>query len=469
MINWGKNNLLIFGAFLGIGTLILITLCILEFDGLYGQDSYEYIRQAQEVKQALLTLSKPDDFYWAPGYPSALAIIDLMIGNKTISAQLLSLIIWSSTLFVCWKALKFIGEIDFISSFLTVLSIVGFSAYFFRVNFTSMSDGLAALFTTLVFYHVLIQKKHTSSLFWILFFSGLSIITRYACLPLVIIPIGFSLFQMIRSQNWKYLIIGLITLITLSLFFLYLKDSSPEQILNQSIVQDWSFSNYFKSVINNEQGQLNYDFPNFLFILFPFIHLGFIWICIPVFVIGLILKSRISSPIILISLCAYLLFLGGIPFQNKRFLILVIPGIFMTVLPVILEILEKIKLPKLGLLLLLIINIGLSAYSFRTLYKIQQEEVYLLNELTAYDIQELYTFDVDIALKGRGFSSEIHNLWMEDNLTLEKGDYFLINETRWREQWADHLLMKNVNEILETENLNLVKSLKEGWQLYKIE
>ena len=44
--------------------LILITLrYVLNFDGLYGQDAYEYLRYSKEIHTFLLTGSNPGDYF----------------------------------------------------------------------------------------------------------------------------------------------------------------------------------------------------------------------------------------------------------------------------------------------------------------------------------------------------------------------------------------------------------------------
>lgn len=469
--NMGKTDLKIFFALLGIGSLLFIILRVIGFDGLYGQDAYEYIHQAKEVKHALLNLSKPNDFYWAPGYPLFVAIIDLIVGNINLSAQILSVITWSITVFFCWKAFVGIKPSKF-SLVLTVV-IVGLSAYFFRVFFTSMSDGLMTMAITCAIYCLKRYRQRLESIYSLgaVFFSSMAVFTRYAALPIGALIVCYCFVLMLRDKKWKASILSASILAVSVLVFFTLKTNSADQIVQNSIIKNWSFSNYWSTTFTNNQGNLNYFVPNIVYVTYPFTHLGFVWVSIPVILLGIIKGVKPQFPWLIIVASVYLLFLAGIPFQNKRFLVPVIPMVFIFLVPYFVNYLQKSnkKVILFSIITLCVSNLILSSYSFQTIYQIQQNDVLLSKQINTYPIQQLYTFEVDLAIKSRGFEGSITNLWTAKEVSLASGDYVLINYEKWEKQWAHHQLMKNVNFILSQEDLVLVDSFDNDWKLWKYE
>ncbi|MCB9194743.1 MAG: hypothetical protein H6598_00780 [Flavobacteriales bacterium] len=462
-----------YSFFLIIGFIIIIILRWFNFDGLYGQDAHEYLRQGAVIKNALVNFSKPPDFYWAPGYPIILAIFDLPIGNMTLSAQIVGVLCWSSVLFYCWRFYQLYTKNSSTQQMFTVLALVGCAAYFFRVVFTDMSDGLTMVWISAAFYQLENARLNNKniSFFWSILFSGLAIFTRYAALPIVIIPIGWSLVSLIRVQSWKIIFLSILTSAFLSLCFFYLKDQNTTQITSQSIIKDWQLANLTKKEFINEQGKLSYYLPNWIYILYSFGHFGFVWLTIPIIIISKIKPLPTVIWWLMMSLLIYLIFLGGIPFQNKRFLAVTIPVVFMVLVPYLSQLTERIKnkVTWITIFLLIGFNISSSLYSFRVIYDLQQEELALTDALLEYSFNNLYAFDIDVALESRGVSAHFINLWQTEKLDFIEGDYFLINPEKWKNQWSEHLLMKNVTLILTDEHIILVDTFQNGWQLLKYE
>lgn len=472
-MKFSKQNTSIFTLCIGIGFIIFLILRWLGFDGLYGQDSYEYIRQAKEVKSAILGFQKPQDFYWAPGYPLALAILDVIIGNMIVTAQLLSVFTWGLTLFFLYSIARIHVKSQKHFIFLLIISCVGFSAYFFRIMFTSMSDGLAVLLITIGLYYF--EKSRAEKtyhlLHWSILFLSLSVFTRYAALPLVIVTILSSFFLLFKNRLWGSSLISIGSILFVSVSFLYLKDKNPGEIVNSSISASWNIHNFWSNSIQNEQGTLTYFAPNIFYVLYPIAHFGFIWLSIPVFIWGWYQKIKVDSWTTIISLFVYCLFLAGIPFQNKRFLVLTIVPLFSILIPFIANICSNISKTRFIVLLTVItvLNLGVSLYSFEKVYQIQQTESALFENIRPIKMSRLYTFDVDLALQSRGLNVNVINLWKIESLEFKEGDYFLLNKIKWEDQWKDHLLMKNIEAITSNVNIFEIENYGNGWRLYKYE
>jgi hypothetical protein len=93
----------------------------------------------------------------------------------------------------------------------------------------------------------------------------------------------------------------------------------------------------------------------------------------------------------------------------------------------------------------------------------------MVMELQPYQKNILYSFDVDIALKGRGVQFDYKNLWVKKYDSFQKKALVLFHPTKFKEQWKDKNPMLNW-EALQTENkLKKIKNLPEGWVLYQIQ
>ena len=62
------------------------------FDGVYGQDAYEYMRFSESLKNFITSGVNPGAFNWPIGYPLAVSLIDFIINNTFVSGQLVSIL-----------------------------------------------------------------------------------------------------------------------------------------------------------------------------------------------------------------------------------------------------------------------------------------------------------------------------------------------------------------------------------------
>ena len=79
--------------------VLLWILCyfVFSFDGLYGQDAYEYTRYSEVLKNYLITGEKPGDYFWGLYYPILGSILSFVIPNIALALQLISL----ASLLIC--------------------------------------------------------------------------------------------------------------------------------------------------------------------------------------------------------------------------------------------------------------------------------------------------------------------------------------------------------------------------------
>jgi hypothetical protein len=80
----------------------------------------------------------------------------------------------------------------------------------------------------------------------------------------------------------------------------------------------------------------------------------------------------------------------------------------------------------------------------------------------------LYSFDVDIALKGYLPEVEFRNLWAQRYDSFPNGSYILFNAPKLREQWAGQTPMLNWEYARAHFELLELQQFEDGWVLYQI-
>ena len=121
-------------------TILLIgIIAVAGYNGLYSQDSYEYLRYCVRLYDFLNAGALPGDYFWPLNYPLMGAILAFVTGPQ-IALQLLSILAASWILYLLCMFLfsEFPGrEREII---LYVLLFLGAAPYFFRYTVSSMSD-----------------------------------------------------------------------------------------------------------------------------------------------------------------------------------------------------------------------------------------------------------------------------------------------------------------------------------------
>ena len=92
-MNLKKNNKLSSYLVLTlVPALIIIFTRAFGFDGLYGQDSYEYLRYSNALYNAFNGGESAGDYFWPLYYPLLGAIANFLFGNMVITLSLINFI-----------------------------------------------------------------------------------------------------------------------------------------------------------------------------------------------------------------------------------------------------------------------------------------------------------------------------------------------------------------------------------------
>lgn len=446
----------------------------LNFDGLYGQDAYEYLRYSKAIRNYLITGQNPGDYFWPLFYPIFGALFSFITQKTTISLLLISTLSLSITAYYLSKIINLL----FKKTPYNILYIFVFfllSPIIFKSGLLVMSDILTLQFIVLSIFQFL-KFKQTKAFKYFYFFTIFcfaAFMTRYAS-AVVLLPFvinGTLLF--FKQKKWyKHIVFLLLVLFILSLPHLIIRNNNATEFLSHQWLQDWSVVNIFKRNFITVDGASHHKLPNILYALSNIFHPRFFFVGIVFIPFLLNKKFRFnSSKILSSSILLYAIFLAGIPFQNSRFLILSFPLILILCYPVFVFLSDYKYFKKtfyFGIFLIGLMQLFLIHKTFKSTLVRNKLEIEMASLLKPYQNNTLYSFDIDIALQGRNLEFNYKNLWQKRYTNLQNGDLILFHPTKFIKQWQGKNPMLNFNYFKENYTLKVIKELPENWQLYKV-
>ncbi len=449
--------------------LFLAGVYLLDFNGLYGQDAFEYYRCSCELFQPC---------HFPVLYPLYGKIAGLL-GGEMMGLQMISLLAFTAILVILRRLIPlFYAENQEISIYLFLFG--GLSAYFFRSAPLIMSDMLNAFFILGGLYFLMLSQKVTNSQNQTLFFAILSLLfliqavfTRYASGVLLLFYVAcFPFFVMPRLTLPKNIILIIIGLFWVSVFVVLQK----EFILqggNHSHLLNWSFRNFFRSSFVSVDGNISYRFNNWLYGMMMQIHPGF---CLlgGVFVFLFTRKSFSASFLIYLwfPIILYVLFLMGIPFQNTRFYLLTFPlwlilfyGPFLRVV----VFLEKFKKKLLFYLLIFVIQGGMCYYSVQSTFRQNRLEKTIIQKMKVYsNAPVLYTLGMEGVLRMYKVGIPVTSLYYEKITNYPEGALLFIQTKVIDNQWKEKNPGENLNFIRNHYHTDTLTHFNGGWDLYRL-
>lgn len=474
-----NRNLFFFLAFFVEGILLFVVSRIINFDGAYGQDAYEYLRFSESIKEFLTEGNPLGPFNWPIGYPSFVGLIDIIIQNIFISGQIVSIVFWLLSCYVGFRFLNLLYGNQIKRSYLLAYSLIfiGFSPYFLRLGVSSMSDVACGFFVLSTFYFWEVFKKNHSYRFIVfaVVMGTSAIMVRNAAAVIILIPFLLIAYHLLVNKKWGVIFVCLASFsILISPTFLIEKPSLLGYSVNYSDMFNYK-SFFVPAKVNGDQGLHEYSLPNIIYMFYGFFHPAFFFAGIPfVFIMfwgRMRNTSRNWNKEILFSVLIYALFIGGIYFQNKRFFVIQTPLVVMLFSVAFVKLNKLIKKRYLFnsiIVVSLFVNVVLSFYTLKKIYQIQQFEKKVVSELKPYQNHTLYLFEIDSALKQRGLNFNYVNLWYKEVDSFDKNGYVLFNEERFSYQWENNNVMKNWDKLKEEYQLIKLIDFNGGYSFYKI-
>lgn len=452
--------------------LLIIILRVVGFDGLYGQDSYEYLRYTNAIQDYIINDIHPGNYFWPVLYPTLGSLLGFLFGSA-LALQLISCLSFSIACVYILKTIRLLyPKAQF--RFFYVLIFAVFCPFLLKMGLIVMSDALALVFVVLSFYFFFKSYHKNTSLTPIFIFATCALMTRYASIFITFPIIIYALYLVWKRKTFLQLGLATILSIIAIIPFLIFQWGALFEASSNYFLQVWSFNNYFKLSFTTQDGTTSYTFPNLIYTLYVFFHPGFIFIGS---VLSLITLKNYKSlftfhqKVLMICSALYIFFLAGIPFQNPRILGLVFPLLLILLFPAFVK-LMKAKLIKRFFIPIGIVFVILQFVFFSMTFKLIFERTIIEKELATmikpHEGNTLYSFDVDLAMQGRGLNFDYKNMFLERYESFQQNDLILFDPARYEVQWKDKTPMQNWDFIEKNYKLEILETHPQGWKLYQI-
>ncbi|MGH1365888.1 MAG: hypothetical protein ACRBF0_20180 [Calditrichia bacterium] len=450
---------------------VLIIRFFSDFNGLYGQDSHEYLRFAERLRIFLEEGQHPGIFFWPVNYPLDAAILAIFLRDSAISAQLISMLAASATI---WMTSSYLQSVypNALGRTSYILILLLLSPLFFTNSLLIMSDMLAAAFIMATFFmaHRLRTRPTDNGYILLLFYAACAVTTRYAVAPLIALPVIF--FLRIQMSTFRPLFLIKCALFSLApaIPHMLLRGGESSAFLAHPWLVSWSLGNWPIRSFQTLDGFANYTLPNIVYAGSALFHPGFI---LPGFILLLCLRPvDIKKNFLLIgSIALYGLFLAGVPFQNLRFLLPAFPLCFIVLFPGWQRLhkwLPSTRFRYALYLLLIVTQLLLIMRYANPLYQANKLEKTIALEIKQQDNLPIYTFWIDLSLRSYDVKNEIINLYYEKLAAAKTPSLLLFNPQKFAVQWQGKNPMLNWEFLKTTYSLQPVKVLPQGWTLYKV-
>lgn len=452
--------ILLFGIF-------LILFFVFDFNGLYGQDSHEYLRYAKALKLEMSDGIPAGEFAWPKLYTFLGALVGFLGVPIVLGLQLISLFAIAGSIYFARRIIQSMHGKD--GTLFLILGAIS-QVYFMRTGLIIMTDALCVFFVTAFFYFYLRTTKGAGwkSILAMVLFAILALFTRYASAPLLVIPLLFSIGQRVASiELWKQILTGVLFIGAIAAA-LYYNSHFLERA--SELLSEWNLTNLFKRSIENDGRVETNLVPNILYIFSNFGHIGYLSIGVLLF--PWFRKSSRDYYIIWVAVLVYLFFIGGLAHQNQRFLVLTHLIVLALLFPAFQELWNWLKKRKVHIVFavaVLMFNAAFFYYSFHKTYQLHRIERLVAERLLPYDDEiMIYAFYVNQSFESYDIPNPSRNLWLMEDAEFEKGGLVVFNVELFQPEWEGHRLMYNWRMLNETHELEIVEELPDNWKIYRI-
>lgn len=464
-----RENLILFV----IPCLLLCVLRIVGFDGLYGQDSYEYLRYTNAIQEYITDGIHPGNYFWPVLYPTLGSLLGFFFGSTAFALQLISCLSFSVACLYILKTIRLLYPTAKFRFFYVLIFAV-FCPFLLKMGLIVMSDALALVFVVLSFYFFFLSFYKNTNLTPVFVFATCALMTRYASLFIIFPIVIYTLYLVWKRKKFLQLVFASLLSVIVTIPFLIFQWGALFEASSNPFLDLWSVRSYFKSSFTTQDGTGSYLFPNLIYTFYVFFHPGFIFLGS---ILSLITLRNYTSlkifhqKILLLCSALYIFFLAGLPFQNPRILGLVFPLILILLFPAFVK-LMKLKFLHRSMILIgifaIILQLVFFAMTFKLIFTRTIAEKELATMIQPYEGATLYSFDVDLAMQGRGLDFKFKNMFVERYENIQTNDLILFDADRYKVQWKDKNPMLNWEFIEQNYQLKILETHSEGWKLYKI-
>jgi hypothetical protein len=467
-------------ALVGLFILTLLT----GFNGLFGQDAHEYLRQSQAVLVRFQggEVGQPTvgDATFAGGLPFWGAILALT-GLPIVQAlQLVAMLSAALCVFLYVEILQLWVPGAIVRSRWVSGVLLLTAPFFIRMGIVSMSDMLAVagMLGAIRYSTNSMSRANTMELLWAGWWAGVAVSARFAMIGLLSIWFLGVCIALLRQRHW----LGIFCLIVAGFVGVFphfwVKWPLTGIWGHNNLIHDWSVWHWVsRSFGTVGEGIQTYWAPNLVHVASVWVHPAFC-LALPFWLILFKRTDLVWPPQrwLLASLIAYSLMIAGLPVQSLRFLLPAWVGILILLYPSIDRTVAygayfTPQILRWVLIIGIIIQVGGTIYYLRPVIERQRQEQAFAQRLRPLlqPNAQLYSFEVDIALKTYLPDYRYHNLWERRYDQFPSGAYLFVNPDRWAHQWANQNPMLNLEIARAKHAPKQIATWPDGWQLLQIE
>lgn len=465
--------------FAGIALLSVL----LHFNGLYGQDAHEYLRQSRlffdHWRDGAPLASSVSNAEFASGYPAVGALLRLVLAQPVLSLQIVSWIAFATAACLLERILSLLSHGSRADSrWMFVLLGLVLAPVFLRAGLTIMTDALGLALALAAFYFSLrwVEYERGMDTVAAAVFMALAVTVRVG-LAGMMLPLALSVgwYILVRGK-WLWGLAAVFAGMAVILPYVLMKSDVLTHPFQQSMMQHWSVANFFQRNFISANGNSHYLLPNLLYLFFPLMHPAFCLMLPGLFLLAK--KTDLVLPakrVLLLCSGAYLLLLGGLEHQNLRYLLPVYALWLLLFFPAWdrmycygFYFFKRLTWSVLGILLLL--QLVCAAWLLAPTLARNRLENNIARDVRPFLMPAtvVYGFDLDIALRSYFPDVEWRNLWEQRYDDFPPGSFVLFNALQLEQQWAGKNPMLNWTFLSTHYRLETVKALPEGWMLYRV-
>lgn len=324
--------------FLGALLVRLIILILWPFDGLYGQDAYDYYNYAVSVRAGLAQGQVFPPFFWPVGYPLHVAAASWMVGVQPLAGQIVSVIagalIAPLTFALAREAWLPVNPQRARRAGVIAGLIVAMAGQLMISSLSIMSDATGLAWATASAWLTLRYARtlRPATLLLASVTLSVAVITRWV-FGLLALP-WVTCVVLAWRRAWpsiglrRAFLLGVMT-VAAGGVLVGTQLLSGDSHTGDLQVVGWDPTNAFRSEVVNTDGTFRYALPIGLFYLQPLVVPSYLFpLLVPVWLVGLWSLGQPLAPVraLLIGwpLIGYI-FLAGIAWQNPRFALAFFP------------------------------------------------------------------------------------------------------------------------------------------------
>ncbi|HRH69724.1 MAG TPA: glycosyltransferase family 39 protein [Flavobacteriales bacterium] len=411
------------------------------YHGLNGQDTHDYLRIARTWTAWMDGAPRPVMVEHPHGYPIAGALLGRIMGSEHIALQAISAVCMLGLLLLVRGLLRRTfpgsGSID-----LFVLLALGSSPFLLRYSLMVMTDVPSAVLAFMA-YVCAVRWWLDRKMKWLVLALGaaaLAMMVRIAVAPMLMALAVIVVHGERKGRAGRWSVIGGVTAVCCAAVLLIIPFSEVWQTLMRSPLGEWSPLNLVRRDFRLDDGDLHYTVPNIAYVVCVAGHPGFLLMGL-----GLLPFFRRSdlrpahARIAAFLLVCYLLFIGGMPFQNFRMLVLAQPFVAVLLYPAFERALvwlqEKGVRLSWAVALVLLAQTVLFVRAMAPFAHQAAVERDLAAEVNALPPSRVYTHGMGGALNTYCPDVQVTELWYGVIDRFEPGSLILVRPTNLEEQW----------------------------------